>query len=500
MIKKLLDRLDSTTKTKILGLNVITELKGVLDPENTGVIDSRLLNDLIERTFLLECYKNLDHFVDVMTTNELHSIGFTNYDKAYRHLKKNKRELAVVWNVDYESLVSAPEGSFLDEEVSFSTYGSQIHSNGSPHPYQFRLKHELLAYINKVRWTNLVSMPTGAGKTRLANEFLVDSFRLNKKFKVLWLVDSKELLNQSLGSFNSLWTEKGDSQVYLQRFFGRYNGVNLDRNKVIVYAGFDLLTSRLDDSSTQKLLASVDLIVIDEAHVSGATTYSKIIETYKEIKADYRVLGLTATPYRLTEDFKQNFGDVLTLRNSKGELLRSPIEYLIKKGYLSDLEFKVLPLEVQEKDRDYQGLLYKCVLSALDEIQKQNKRCVLFAKSRSQAIAMNEYLKFNGIYSDLIIGRVGDSKRDEIISAMKAGKLTVIVNHNILSTGLDIPGLESIMILADIGSPTLALQTLGRAMRGELNGGNAKNSVYLTPSNYQNLKNFDLLEQITLNV
>jgi superfamily II DNA or RNA helicase len=136
----------------------------------------------------------------------------------------------------------------------------------------------------------------------------------------------------------------------------------------------------------------------------------------------------------------------------------------------------------------------------LDEIQKQNKRCVLFAKSRSQAIAMNEYLKFNGIYSDLIIGRVGDSKRDEIISTMKAGKLTVIVNHNILSTGLDIPGLESIMILADIGSPTLALQTLGRAMRGELNGGNAKNSVYLTPSNYQNLKNFDLLEQITLNV
>lgn len=500
MIKKLLERLDSTTKTEILGSNVIKELKGVLDPDNTGVIDSNLLNELIEKTFLLECYKNLEHFVDLMTPKELSSIGFNSYDKAYQHLKNNKRELANVWNVDYNALINVQEESFLDEEVSSSTYGSELHSNGSPHPYQFRLKHDLLEYLNKVRWTNLVSMPTGAGKTRLANEFLVDSFRINKNFRVLWLVDSKELLNQSLSSFNTLWTEKGDSMVYLQRFFGTYNGVNLDRDKVIVYAGFDLLTSRLGDLKTQKLLASVDLIVIDEAHVSGATTYSKIIEAYKEIRADYRVLGLTATPYRLTGGFKQNFGEVMTLRNSKGEVLRSPIEYLIKKGYLSDLEFKILPLEVQEKDRSYQGLLYKCVLSALLEIQQQNKRCVLFTKSRSQAIAMNEYLKFNGINSDLIIGRVGDSKRDEIISEMKASRLTVIVNHNILSTGLDIPGLESIMILANIGSPTLALQTLGRAMRGELNGGNAKNSVYLTPNNYQNLKNFDLLEQITLNV
>lgn len=499
MIKKLLGRLDSTTKSKILGLNVISELKGVLDSDNTGVIDPELLDNVIINTFLPECYLSLDQFVDVMNKQELLSIGFNDYDLALNHLKNNRRDLAKLWGVDYSDLIKKEESTFSNEEVSCSIYGKPLMSNGSPHAYQLRLKRELFHNLTKVRWTTLVSMPTGAGKTRLANEFLVDLFRLNTHYCVLWLVDSKELLNQSLNSFNKLWVEKGDSDVYLQRFFGKYNGVNLERDRAVIYAGFDILTSRLTGTFTQELLSRVDLMVIDEAHVSGANTYSKVIESYKELKDDYRVLGLTATPFRLTEDFKQYFGSILTLRNSEGEILRSPIEYLIKKKFLSDLEFKVLPIEASGKDRGYQGLLYKSVLAALNSIYQLNHRCVLFAKSRAQAIALNEYLKSNGILSDLIIGSVGDAKREKLIDAMKNRKLTVLVNHTILSTGLDIPGLESIMILSEISSPTLALQTLGRAMRGEKNGGNAKNSVYLTPQNYQSLKNFDLLEQITLN-
>lgn len=500
MIKKLLGRLDSTTKSKILGLNVISELKGVLDPEGTGVINSDLLDNLIINNFLPECYKYLDQFIDVMKNKELSSLGFDDYDQALKHLKNNKNDLANLWGVAYDDLIHTEESSFPDEEIAQSTFGRSLVSNGSPHPYQLRIKLDLCTNWNKVRWTTLVSMPTGAGKTRLANEFLVDLFRLNKEYKVLWLVDSKELLNQSLQSFNKLWIEKGDSKVYLQRFFGKYNGVNLDRDRAIIYAGFDILTSRLTDSFTSRLLSSVDLMIIDEAHVSGATTYSKVIEYYKDLNDDYRLLGLTATPYRLAEDFKEYFSSILTLKNSEGEILRSPIEYLIKKKFLSDLEFKVLPIEVSEHDRNYQGLLYKAVVAALKQIQELNHRCVIFAKSRAQAIAMNEFNKSQGLLSGLIIGSVSDSKREGLINDMKNGKLTVLVNHTILSTGLDIPGLESIMILSDISSPTLALQTLGRAMRGEKNGGNAKNSVYLTPYNYQNLKNFDLLEQITLNV
>jgi superfamily II DNA or RNA helicase len=59
--------------------------------------------------------------------------------------------------------------------------------------------------------------------------------------------------------------------------------------------------------------------------------------------------------------------------------------------------------------------------------------------------------------------------------------------------------MNSIMILSRINSPSLALQVLGRAMRGEKNGGNLKNTIFLTKDNEVTLTNFNILEQRVLN-
>ena len=499
MIERLLDRLDATTKSKLLGKNVITELKGILDPDNSGVMDTRLLDKIIVETFLPECRKHLHQFIDVMNSRELETLGFKDYDNAHDVLKRDKELLSQVWGVEFNKLFPIGEELLSNELLSIPEYGRSIKSNGAPHEYQLRLKHEILSSFDSICWSVLVSMPTGAGKTRLANEILVDLFRNKKKYRVLWLVDSKELLNQSLNSFNHLWCEKGDSGVSLQRMFGSYQGLDLSKNKAIVYAGFDLITARQNDVEIQNLLKYSDLVIIDEAHVSGANTYSRVIENYKDFNDKYIVLGLTATPYRSTGSLKSDFGSVLTLKNSDDEVIRSPIEYLISLGYLSKLKFEILQIEVSPSDQGYLKAMYKETLSNMQFLQSINKRCVIFAQSRAQAVALNEYLIMNSVKSGLIIGNVKDSKREKLIDKMKVNELTVLVNHNILSTGLDIPGLEAIMILADINSPTLALQTLGRAMRGKKNGGNESNTVFLTPNNYRNLENFDLLEQITLN-
>ena len=74
----------------------------------------------------------------------------------------------------------------------------------------------------------------------------------------------------------------------------------------------------------------------------------------------------------------------------------------------------------------------------------------------------------------------------------------MLINHQILSTGIDVPGMNSIMILSKIESPSLALQIIGRAMRGEKNGGNKSNTIYLTQDNYKKLEEFELLENIVL--
>ena len=102
---------------------------------------------------------------------------------------------------------------------------------------------------------------------------------------------------------------------------------------------------------------------------------------------------------------------------------------------------------------------------------------------------------------ELIVGETLDAKRKDILNRFgdEHKSLSVIVNHQILATGIDVPGMNSIMILSRINSPSLALQVLGRAMRGKKNGGNLKNTIFLTKDNEVTLTNFNILEQRVLN-
>ena len=118
----------------------------------------------------------------------------------------------------------------------------------------------------------------------------------------------------------------------------------------------------------------------------------------------------------------------------------------------------------------------------------------------SHAIALSIYLSMNSIENELIIGQTKTEKRKEYLEAFgnPDKSLSILVNYEILSTGIDVPGMNAIMVLSKIESPTLALQIIGRAMRGEKNGGNETNRVYLTKDNQNKFKKFQVLESVVL--
>ena len=102
--------------------------------------------------------------------------------------------------------------------------------------------------------------------------------------------------------------------------------------------------------------------------------------------------------------------------------------------------------------------------------------------------------------SGLIIGDTPPIERERLISDFGNAEksLSILVNGGILSKGVDVPGLNSVMILGEVGNPSQALQILGRAMRGPKNGGNKNNTVYLTRDNFTRISSYKILEQITL--
>jgi DNA repair protein RadD len=78
---------------------------------------------------------------------------------------------------------------------------------------------------------------------------------------------------------------------------------------------------------------------------------------------------------------------------------------------------------------------------------------------------------------DFIVGETTQSKRIEILNKFKKRELMVLINHEILSTGVDVPNINKLILTRPVGSAILYSQMIGRALRGPKNGGNPVNTI-----------------------
>ena len=169
---------------------------------------------------------------------------------------------------------------------------------------------------------------------------------------------------------------------------------------------------------------------------------------------------------------------------------------------MAKIDFQILKNEDSNiKSMNYYKTLHLSVIENCKRLLEKKHNTIIFAESKSHAIDLSILLSKNNIDNGLIVGETPSSLRKELISRFgdKKDDLQVLINHEILSTGIDVPGMNSIMILGEIQSPTLGLQIIGRAMRGPKNGGNAINTIYLTSKNRKKLEDFKLMEYIVLN-
>jgi DNA repair protein RadD len=511
---QLVKNLDAYTKTELLGSETTRILRLTFTNSDYEALDDNILNEaiLIQKGNELVRNKNLRmKLIDSLKKEQLQNFGIRNFSEAesrYGDFKKFVSDFNI-------------ESSFLQEEVNDNRQGQElifpIHNEvknipSFPHPYQKRLKDKLLLRLNSNHSDKIAaSLPTGAGKTVLGMEVITDLIRvsalLNRRYtKILWLVSSKELAEQSLQSFKRTWIIKGDQAVYAQRFFGQFNNLKSADISQVTFGTFDLLVSRRNSIEVSNFLEEIDYLFIDEVHQAEAFTYEKIILKYQELSSCYKIIGLTATPFRTSdsefENFKQNFNELFQLTDDSDKLVESPINYLTTQGYLSKVNFRILNnSEGNVSEAEFYRTLNKAVADECEQIIKQGQNTIIFARSKSHAVALSIYLTKCGLTNGLIVGETPDIVRKEMLGqfADKNMHLSILINHQILATGIDVPGMNSIFILGEIDSPSLALQILGRAMRGPKNGGNEQNMVYLTKQNFDRLSDLNLLESTVLN-
>ena len=511
----MIDNLDSSTKTDLLGEETTKILKYTFAESENDVVDKSIINNAIAMQLgakLIVAKSSRKMLVDFCKLSDIIKNGFKNFDEAQNAYAKDINRFISDFKIEDEYLIDDNHDERKNNEFVIPVYGECNGTISFPHFYQKALKDRIYNHLlNKINPIILTIMPTGSGKTVLAMELINDYFRtaesiFGKKIKIAWIVKSKELCEQSLRSFQKIWKQKGDHKVICERYFGKFNTIENFNESKITFASFDLLTSRIDSQEVRNFLEELDLLIIDEAHYSEAETYVEVLNSYKAYNDKHKIIGLTATPHRADDDkfnsFKDNFNITETISDSTGAPINSPIQYLINNGYLAKIEFSILDVSGGNVSKtEYYRTLHNSVLNECDNMLKNNENTIIFAQSKPHAIALSIFLKQNGIKNGLIVGETPDSIRKKLLEDFgdKSSDLNVLINYQILSTGIDVPGMNSIIVLSEINSPSLALQIIGRAMRGQKNGGNKENKIFLTKENHKKLSEYHLLESIVLN-
>ena len=203
--------------------------------------------------------------------------------------------------------------------------------------------------------------------------------------------------------------------------------------------------------------------------------YSSFLMDSAAMNDKMRLIGLTATPYRLQSGMLHEGDNAMF----DGISYEADLVDLINRGFLSRLTCK------HGDDVDLSGVRKTAgefnlsdlgeAMSAMQLIEHHSdlilERCegrravLVFAVTVDHAHAVSEALNARGMPSSVVSGDMPMAERDGVIGAFKAGRLRALVNCQVLTTGFDYPAIDAVVMLRPTLSPGLYVQMAGRGLR-----------------------------------
>ncbi len=314
-------------------------------------------------------------------------------------------------------------------------------------------------------------LPTGSGKSLVIAELA----RIARG-RVLVLAHVKELVEQNYEKYVRYGLKAGIFSASLGK---------KDRHEKAIFGSVQSIARASDD-----FFKDFSLLVIDECHRvadSSDTQYQEVIRRLKSNNPELRILGLTATPYRLGLGWiyeRSGNGEIKSDRPRffKQCVYELPLSYMIKNRFLT-IPVKVnIPVtcydfsELAEQDRMYslveieeilknQKQLTPLIIKNIVDITERYHRqgVMIFSASVRHAEEILSYLPEG--QARLVVGDTDMAARDRIITDFKAKKFKYLVNVSVLTTGFDAPHVDVIAILRPTESNSLYQQIVGRGLR-----------------------------------
>ena len=310
-------------------------------------------------------------------------------------------------------------------------------------------------------WRNLVVSATGTGKTVLA---ALDYRRIASEWgraSLLFVAHRREILEQSRATFRHVFRDGafGELQVAGERpAEGRH-----------VFASIQSL-ARVDLEMLDP--AAYDVVIVDEFHHAAAPTYRRLLDHLRP----RLLLGLTATPERtdgldILHWFNGRIAVELRLWEALDQGLLCPFQYF---GISDDVDLRQLEWRRSGYDMTALSALYTGndarvakVLAALDRVVSapQQMRALGFCVSVEHADYMAHRFRAAGFAAEALTGTASSHERDDAIRRLRTGTLQVLFTVDLFNEGVDIPEIDTLLLLRPTESATVFLQQLGRGLR-----------------------------------
>jgi len=390
-------------------------------------------------------------------------------------LNKFEASFDSYWNdIAFETYDPTRDALKLDEALgvagsSTSHQDSKISLSGlevRPYPHQADML-ERLCVEREVRGHhhNLLVAATGTGKTVMAALDYRDLHRQwgGKQYpRLLFVAHRKEILKQSLRKYREVLDDASFGEPL---FSGE-----LPRDWQHVFASVQSLTDqRLDQFAAEHF----DIIVVDEFHHATAATYRRVLSHFKP----KQLLGLTATPERADglnvqdEFFEGRIAAEMRLWEALDNDLLCPFHYF---GVPDGTDLTRLNWRSGTYDQSQLGDLFSADHARARIVIKQlrdkvsdptSMRALGFCVTRKHAHFMAKCFQEAGYKAAALDSESKPEVRDRILSELKSGEVQVIFSVDLFNEGLDIPDVDTLLLLRPTNSATIFLQQLGRGLR-----------------------------------
>jgi superfamily II DNA or RNA helicase len=345
----------------------------------------------------------------------------------------------------------------------------------------------------------MLSLPTGAGKTRIAVEALTVAIREKDiNGPILWVAQKDELCEQAVESWEEVWRDRGSNdELHISRLWAENEASKINDHPQVVVAT-DAKLNHCVPKQEYKWLSKAKCVVIDEAHVSTSKTYTKILKwlSLDRRKTGTPLLGLTATPFRgknekETKRLANRYGNHRLDHNAFDK--DDPYAALQEMGVLARVEHQQLPgvdqmdMELSKKQMaqfEKTKLMPSAVEERVARDQARNRTLLdsiseldddwpvlLFAASVDHAKTLAALLSMRDIKAASIDADTKPSVRRYYIDQFRRRKLRVLTNYGVLTQGFDAPAIRAVYVARPTFSPNVYQQMIGRGLRGPKNGG-----------------------------